>query len=678
MTNIFPLAQREQIALARVKNVSKNVAIDPFTLKSITGGVLLDRTELTLEANKKYVLLGENGTGKTTFFAAIASGQVKDFPKHISVHHCKEIETSPDAVSVLETVVRSHEYRNCLLDCEAKLKEVLEAAKAEAGDDASSPLQADIKAYKANLEFIKRQLQLVHSDTAYARAAAMLRVLGFDDAAQTRSTNALSGGLRMRVALSCAFFIEPDLLLLDDPTNHLDFPSVLWLENRLRGYRKSFILVSHDRELLETVCNATIHITEKQLIYYQCSFSEFEKKLAKDNKKKAEDIEKYLIMNKAADNASVAAKDRKAKQDWLIAHRQREIALQGKFTFPPPAILEADPDIPVAVEEKSDAAVDADGNAVVAEPAIPIIRVDKVRFSYDEAKGLPFIFDTPITIDINSKTRIGVMGPNGAGKSTFLKLVTEKLIPNSGTVLRHKTATIAYFSQHHTMELNLQMTPMEFMISQFPEVKNSASLRDYLNKVGVIGAMAETRMIDLSGGQRSCVMFAKLTYVCPHLLIMDEPTNFLDLASVDSLIAATNKYKGALLLVSHNRYFLTKCAKQYLSIVPGQFLLFDSLAKCERATYTFIADLESGEATVDASKLIKKPTDAASVNLAKMNGGAGEPAADAPKQKFVLGSKPKAKPVEKKPEPVVEAPPQKGKPAPAKGGQQAQKAGGKK
>jgi ABC-type multidrug transport system ATPase subunit len=189
---------------------------------------------------------------------------------------------------------------------------------------------------------------------------------------------------------------------------------------------------------------------------------------------------------------------------------------------------------------------------------------------------------------------MGVMGPNGAGKSTFLKLITKRLIPVSGTITQHPTATIAYFAQHHAAELNMEQTPIDYMIMQFPDEK-PALLRNHLSKVGIIGAMAETRMKSLSHGQRSCVIFAKITYVCPHLLIMDEPTNFLDLESVDSLIGATNKYSGALLLVSHNRGFLKKCARQYLSVVPGQFNVYDDLKSCERATYSFIAELEDGE-----------------------------------------------------------------------------------
>ena len=144
-----------------------------------------------------------------------------------------------------------------------------------------------------------------------------------------------------------------------------------------------------------------------------------------------------------------------------------------------------------------------------------------------------------------------------------------------------------------TAELDLELTPAEFMGREFPG-ESSGSLKNHLAKTSIVGTTADTRMQRLSFSQRSCIIFAKLTYVCPHLLILDEPTNFLDLESVDSLISACNKYKGALLLVSHNRDFLRKCAKEYLSIVPGQFALFPDLKQAERATYTFIAEMEEG------------------------------------------------------------------------------------
>jgi len=266
------------------------------------------------------------------------------------------------------------------------------------------------------------------------------------------------------------------------------------------------------------------------------------------------------------------------------------VALAGKFTFPA--------SIPLSNDE-----LDKDGNKVAAEN-ISLINLQNVRFSYDVTTG-HFIFNDPISFLVTATTRCGVMGPNGAGKSTLLKLLTHKLTPTDGTVVHHPKFTLAYFGQHSTAELNLEQTASEFMQSQFPE-ESVGTLKQHLAKTSIVGTVADTRMMRLSFSQRSCVIFAKLTFVCPHLLIMDEPTNFLDLESVDALISACNKYKGALLLVSHNRDFLKKCAKQYLSVVPGSFKLYDNLKDAEAGTYSFIAEMEEG-GKVGADALVNNP-----------------------------------------------------------------------
>jgi len=198
------------------------------------------------------------------------------------------------------------------------------------------------------------------------------------------------------------------------------------------------------------------------------------------------------------------------------------------------------------------------------------------------------------------------MGPNGAGKSTFLKLLTHKLKATTGTVTQHPKFKLAYFGQHSTAELDMEATPMSFMQDSFPKY-NVGQLRQHLGKTGIVGTIADTRIKGLSYSQRSCVIFSKLTLESPHLLILDEPTNFLDLESVDSLISACNKYKGALLLVSHNRDFLKKCAKQFLSIVPGRFNIYDDLKTAEKSTYTFIQEMEAGGKVSGKTLIMENP-----------------------------------------------------------------------
>jgi len=339
-------------------------------------------------------------------------------------------------------------------------------------------------------------------------------------------------------------------------------------------------------------------LEDKQIKYYQMGFKEFEKKKALEDKKKFDDIEKFLQKNVNVDPSTMLGKQKHEKKLWSDSYYQKQVALAGKFTFPAPTALSNSENLPAE--------------------QISLINLQNVRFSYDVSTG-HFIFNDPISFNVTASTRCGVMGPNGAGKSTLLKLLTHKLTPTDGTVTQHPSFTLAYFGQHSTAELDLETTPTEFMQSQFPD-ESAGSLRQHLAKTSIVGTIADTRMVRLSFSQRSCVVFAKLTYVCPHLLILDEPTNFLDLESVDSLISACNKYKGALLLVSHNRDFLKKCAKSFLSVVPGSFKMYDNLKDAENGTYSFIAEMEDG-GKVGADALVNTPG-GGSIHPSQKTGGA--------------------------------------------------------
>jgi len=580
IVKLFPVYFQEQYAHKKTTGkdiLNKSVNIENYTMKTPFGDQeLLKGTDLILENNKRQGLVGANCTGKTLLFEYMSQGKIKDFPKYIHVHHCRELENHELGESVFDTVVNSHPFRNTLLKCEPKIEELI-AAEPEGSDK--------LPALKDALLWCQQLMRQIKGYDAPERVAKMLRVLGFDEVGQARLVSALSGGLRMRVALAMAFFIDADLLLLDEPTNHLDFPSVLWLENRLRGYRSSFLMVSHDRELLNNVCTAVLLLEDKQIKYYNMGFKEFEKKKAQEDKKKFDEIEKFLQKNVNVDPSTMLGKQKHEKKLWSDRYYQHQVALAGKFTFPAPVPLSNAENLPL--------------------DEISLINLQNLRFSYNPEQG-HYIFADPIDFNVKASTRCGVMGPNGAGKSTLLKLLTHKLTPTSGTVTQHPNFTLAYFGQHSTAELDLEKTPIEFMCDQFPG-ETSGSLRQHLAKTSVVGTIADTRMVRLSYSPRSCVVFAKLTYVCPHLLILDEPTNFLDLESVDSLISACNKYKGALLLVSHNRDFLKKCAKQYLSVVPGSFKMYDNIKDAENGTYSFIAEMEEGGSVSGADALMKTP-----------------------------------------------------------------------
>jgi len=564
---LFPNYAQQKIRVERDKSVSNLVNIENFTLQTpFKDKTMLKNTQLLLEPNKRHCLFGRNGTGKTLLFERCADGTIPGFPAHLNVHHCKEMDHKANPESVIDTVLHSHEFLMTLRKCDVKIKELL----------ATETDETKLAGLKDTQSMVENYLRSLGSETAEENIKKMLRALGFDEFGWNRSFNDLSGGLRMRVALAVAFFADADLLLLDEPTNHLDFPSVLWLENRLRAYRGSFLLVTHDRDLLVNVTTSVLLIEELQIKIYPCGYAEFERRKEKEDKKRDDDTETFLKKNRNPDPSTPTGRRVHDMKAWQDAYHARLIQMQGKFTFAAPKPLTL-----------------AEGETLCADGGQSLIKLDTVRFSYNAAAGLPFIFDTPINFEVTTKSRVGIMGPNGAGKSTLLKLLTKKLVPTEGKFTENPNYVLAYFGQHSTAELQMDLTPVEFMATQFPDA-NLGVLRNHLAKTGVSGGVESTRMQNLSYSQRSCVIFAKLTFVSPHLLIMDEPTNFLDLESVDSLIAAANKFPGALLVVTHSRQFLRRCAKTFLSVTPGQFLEFNDMKEAEAATYTFIQELENG------------------------------------------------------------------------------------
>lgn len=568
---LFPLYKREQIKNEK-KGLQRSKVIEiDFDLWTPTKDrQLFKDAELKIENTKRCAVFGENGTGKTMLFHNLATGQVRDFPTDVSVHHMQEMSMDPKAetVSVLETVISSHPLRRVLVVMIEILTKLVELKK----DPAK---QAGLV---ENLKYVNYLMTSINGDTAEERAKSMLTVLGFDEKGMASLMSSLSGGLRMRVALASAFFISPQVLLLDEPTNHLDLPSVLWLENCLRGYKGAFLLVTHDRHLLEKVVTSVLKLEDMKIIEYDCGFAEFEKRRVIDDKDREKKIDKFLLVNRNLDPFSPMQRLKLDYMSWRQKRSERAVAMQGKFSFQKPKELP--------------------GTKGLSPDAISLIRVEDVRFSYNVEAGLPFIFDTPISYNFTMGTRLGIMGPNGAGKSTLLKLMTGKIHPVDGTVTTNPDFVLAYFGQHSTKELSMDLTPVEFMEKSFPKSKSS-ELRAHLKKTSVDESTMEKRMKGLSFSQRSCVIFAKLTFVPPHLLIMDEPTNFLDLDSVDSLIRAANKFAeagGALITVTHNRDFLKRCSKKFLSITPGAFSEYDSMKEAERATYSFMEALESGKA----------------------------------------------------------------------------------
>ena len=389
--------------------------------------------------------------GKTLLFSNMSEGKIKDFPKYIHVHHCKELENHELSDTVLGTVVGSHPFRNILIRCEPKINELL------ANESTPDSQKEGLKDTLMWVQQLSRQIRVYDAEE---RAQKMLRVLGFDEVGQKKLCSALSGGLRMRVALCMAFFIEADLLLLDEPTNHLDFPSVLWLENRLRGYKSAFLMVSHDRELLNNVTTNVLLLEDKQIKYYQMgsehahAFKEFEKKASR--------VRRRIRRSSMRSRSSCSATSTSTRPPcWGSRSTRRRCGAtrtirsrspcRGSSPSPPPPLW--------SNEEK-----DAEGKPIHPDQ-ISLINLQNVRFSYDVSTG-HFIFNDPISFNVLATTRCGVMGPNGAGKSTLLKLLTHKLTP---------LTALSYTTPHSPWPTSVSTPPLSSTWSRRPSSSCSRS-----------------------------------------------------------------------------------------------------------------------------------------------------------------------------------------------------------
>ena len=391
-------------------------------------------------------------------------------------------------------------------------------------------------------------------------------------------TKRLSGGWRMRVSLASALFVQPDILLLDEPTNHLDFPSVVWLENYLQTFEGTLLVVSHDREFLNNVCQTLIHLHKKTLIYFKGNFKSFietrKRKYSEQLKAYESQQENIAHIKSFIDKWRYNAKKASLVQSRikLLRNMERiakpEEAFCMKFVFPP--------------------ANKVDGT---------VVSLRNVTFGYDPKQ----ILLNGIDVALDQKCRIGVIGANGAGKSTMIKLMLGQLNPLFGQVDRDRRCRIKLFTQHHMDQLDLSQSPMDYLLDRFDDDCRKQQypaeyVRGKLGKFGLTGDLVLQRMVFLSGGQKSRVAFTCLLWEEPNFLIMDEPTNHLDVETIEALIDAINNWNGGLLVVSHDQHFLKAVARNFwaLSKTNGKISRFQTM---EDAKAFAIAE----------SKLIYKP-----------------------------------------------------------------------
>jgi len=556
----------------------KDIQVRNVSLSLDSGTAILDDAELKFAHQRRYGLVGKNGIGKTTLLKAIASMEIHGFPRHHRVLHVRQ-ETSFGAsdISVIDAVLQADVERNVLLEEEKELLVRLDAAGGTTGEgDAKSllekrqKLQAKIQTSSdgsfekdlKRLDEVYARLNILSSDSAESRASVILAGLQFTPEMQRGPTSALSGGWRMRVSLAAALFIEPDLLLLDEPTNHLDLEAVLWLESYLQLYRHTLVVVSHDRGFLNEVCTDVIEFKNLKLTYYKGNYDTYVK-TSDDNIKNSMRVYQ-AYQDKRAHMMEFIDKFRcNAKRATLVQSRIKAVE---KMDLEAPEPIEIEPVWRFGIPNP--------------EPlGRPIVSIDDASFDYKttvegggkKPSGQYLLQDVNFGIDLDS--RIGILGANGAGKSTLLNLIMDKLEPTSGSISRNGRLRIGHFTQHSADKFDLQLSAVENMMASF-EGRGDQEMRSFLGKFQIQGVDAVKPMLMLSGGQKSRVAFATLAYYRPHVIIMDEPTNHLDMESIDALVEAVQDFRGGLVVVSHDQFFITSTCGELWVVGEGKATRF--------------------------------------------------------------------------------------------------------
>jgi len=507
---------------------SNDIKIENFSIAA-KGKDLLKNASLTIVAGRRYGLVGPNGKGKTTLLRHIAARKLS-IPSHIDVLYCEQEVVADDTPAIL-SVVNADTERLRLLKLEKELVQ-----RQENGD----------LAVQDELKKLYEDMEAIGVASAEARARRILAGLGFTISMQSRATKDFSGGWRMRVSLARALFLEPTLLLLDEPTNHLDLNAVIWLDNYLQKWKKTLLIVSHDQSFLDNVCTDVIHLDNLKLQSYRGNYTQFKKmyqqrvtQLLKDYEKQ----EKSLKQNKAR-GASTKVAEKKVKEAMTRKQQkgQRSGAAVMESSFDTTQELIARPKEYIVKFRFPD------------PPSLspPVLGLYNVDFAYPNQ---PHLFKN-LEFGVDMESRIAIVGPNGVGKSTLLKLLCGELQSTSGEVRRNHRLRIAYYSQHSADQLDVEKTATRYLQDKFN--LDYQETRKRLGSVGLVSHAHEIQIRDLSGGQKARVALAELISSAPDILILDEPTNNLDLESIDALGEAINAYKGGVLIVSHDARLITE------------------------------------------------------------------------------------------------------------------------
>ena len=504
------------------------IDINDITVQ-IGSKVLLDHASAHISDGQKVGLIGANGSGKSTLFKVLKGemGTQTGYVSFPSRHKVASVlqEFTDTSVSILDFVLNQDTERMHLLN---RLKTAPETELADIHD----------------------RLNAIAAASAEARAIRILSGLGFRQTDLDRPLSEFSGGWRMRVALAAALFVPSDVLLLDEPTNHLDLEASVWLENHLKLYRGTLLLISHDKHILNALCDHILHLHDKTLTFYTGNYDTFEvthaqkqellTKLMQKQEEKRAHLQSFVDRFRYKATKAKQAQSRLKMLQKLETIAPLEENLSSHFSFPQPEHL-----------------------------APPIITLENAAVGYGETPVLK-----NLNLRIDGDDRIALLGANGNGKSTFAKLLAGRLKPMEGLIHRSKKVRIGYFAQHQTEELPMNQSPLMIIHALMPEATET-KCRTHLAMFGLNQEKALTPVRNLSGGEKARLLFACMAYDAPALLILDEPTNHLDIQGREALIDALNTYEGAVLLITHDMTLIQLISDRLWLVKDGTCKTFD-------------------------------------------------------------------------------------------------------
>ncbi|HWJ70311.1 MAG TPA: ABC-F family ATP-binding cassette domain-containing protein [Sphingobium sp.] len=505
-----------------------------LTITDITvrlgGRTILDRAAAALPPRGRIGLIGRNGAGKSTLMKAII-GQLEpdsgaiDMPRDTRMGYIAQ-EAPSGTATPFETVLAADTERAALL------------IESETCEDPH------------RLGDVHDRLIAIDAYSAPARAGRILAGLGFDEEMQNRPLDSYSGGWKMRVALGALLFSAPDLLLLDEPSNHLDLEATLWLENFLKDYRATVLVISHERDLLNNVVDHILHLEGGRLTLYPGGYDAFERQRAErlaqlESAREKQAAQRAKLQDYVARNSARASTAKQAQSRAKALARMQPIAAALEdpslsFVFPDPQELRP-----------------------------PLITLDMAAVGYDAQPILQ-----RLNLRIDPDDRVALLGRNGNGKTTLARLLAGQLPAMEGAMTASGKMNVGYFTQYQVEELDVEDTPLEHMTRQMKGATQGA-VRGQLGRFGFSGERATQKVGSLSGGERARLALALITRDAPHLLILDEPTNHLDVDSREALVQALNSYSGAVVIVSHDRHMIELVADRLVLVDGGQAQPYD-------------------------------------------------------------------------------------------------------